>query len=224
MRSRNFIAKFCLALFVVAVSNACGGGGGGSGDKETAVRTLHGSVDGSPLVLYVDDLAVEESRFAQVGPYQPVDSGEHKLRLERANSPGVVLSEFNQTFEDETEYSLLVYGTVSGGAEAVAFITDQVEKPDEGFAFVRIYSAVDGESSVGLIADSGEKTEMTPLGRASSYVVVTSGGHKFSVVNKSGKVIDSLVLDVPDRSDVSVFATGSTELGIVFTPVILDVD
>ncbi len=223
------ILALLASLFFMFSLNACSGGGGGDdgGDgrtRKTALRIIHGSIDGTPVIARIGDIFLQKSRFAQLQDYVRVEDEEPAtVTIERANAPGVILRSLPVPFESETEYTVFVSGEARDDEGRAVLITEPVEQADEGFARIQF---LNGLSQAGSLSLRGVDftTALAREGQSSGYVETVSGPQDLSVVDDEGRVIEELSLVLADRGDVTVLITGSTELNYQIVRVFEDLD
>lgn len=215
-----------LCLLLILTYCGCGGGGGGGGDgrtRETAVRLIHGSLDGTPLTLKIAGVPVLSAGFLQTSQFVPVAPGPQSLVIEQANIDGAVVRTIPLTLEKETEYTLFVSGESRNSAENVQVLIEPVEQPERGEGRLRFLNSVIGVDSLTLQAP-GFSSGAVGQGQGSGFITTTSGLRQFDVVDRSGRVLGSIQFELADRGEATVLAAGSRELGVFFTQHYDDLD
>lgn len=223
-----------LLLFVtvtVVALSSCGGGGGGSGSgggkvrkgTGTAIRVVHGAIDASPVSVIIGDKAVQSARYAEATVYEGVPQGPAVVRVERANSPGVVAAEVANTFEKDTEYTLLISGRLATGDLRYTIIPDTTVRPPVGMGSVRVFHTYVGASEISVFAGATSLGKVS-FGRATNFVDLPSGVHNIRFLNSSGGEIGSQTIELADQGEVSINFTGSAAFGARFAPQHLDLD
>lgn len=233
--TRRSIA-FCAALTLLTTLAACSGGGGGSDQVEingvtytrstkTGVRILHAAIDAVPLSLAVEDTVLQTARYSQATQFVEVEKGPVILKLEQANSAGMVISSVSTELADDTEYSLLVYGGTDDSSFNVALLSEPIERPDEGKGRLQLVNAYDrGVTATFENAEDSETISALSLGSSSGLRELTSGPQTVTIRNSSGSVIARRTVDLVDRTDVTLVVMGSKDLGVVFVSELLDLD
>ena len=222
----RMLLVFSFALLICSGGLACGGGGGGGDDRrtrDTAVRIIHGSLDGAPVSLRLSEDVLLKTRFAESSGYTRVNSGSVVFNVERANSPGVGVDTVSAELEDETEYTLFINGQAVTGAINARLIVEPVEEPEEGTARVQF---LHGLEVGGLLTFEGAEftTDPVALGRSSGFVTTTSGPQTFRVKFRDGSTIGRIDLDIEERSEVTVLVAGNLELDFVSLQSFVDFD
>ena len=158
----GLIFLFVVLSFVSIFFTACSGGGGGgenSGASDdsaslerstsTAIRLLHGSIDSTPVDLYVDGELVQTARFAQERFYTRVPPGLRAIELRRTNSTRLV-SGFSVELASDTEYTIFLYGEARDADLSVDLLEDISLRPEDGSANFRVFNAYHGVSSISV--------------------------------------------------------------------------
>ena len=215
-----------LSMFVLFASSCGGGGGGGDGEgrtTETAVRIIHASLDTMPLTVASGPLLLQKARYLDITGYVPVPDGPTILTVERANLPGSVLANLNLQLEPETEYTVFVTSRPGSGDEQAVALADPVARPEEGFGRIQLLNAVEASGRIALKGanfDSGPALE----GASSGFRDVPFGPISLSLIDRNGREMLPLALDVPDRGELTVVGAGSGPLGVAFARVYPDLD
>ncbi|MCB0324465.1 MAG: DUF4397 domain-containing protein [Bdellovibrionales bacterium] len=216
-----------IAMCLTLLPAGCGGGGSGGGDsrrtEKTAIRVIHGSVDGTPVQVAVPLGVVQKARFAEVTTYVPVEKGEQVVTVDRANSSGVRVAQFSTLLEDKTEYTVFVSGEARTGDLSAQLFSDPVERPESGFARLRLYHALEGEGALTLRASELSAPGIR-RGQRSDSLDVPAGPQTIDVVDSRGTVISSLAVELEERSEVAVLLAGNAGLEVVFTKLYTDFD
>ena len=220
---KRIILIVCLVSTVSCAGGGGGDGGGGGRTKETALRLLHGSVIGVPVDVLIGGLLIQSARFGDVTSYVPVEKGQTVISVERANNPGTVEAALTNTFEKDTEYSLLLYATSSSGETRAVIFPEPIERPEKGFARVQVVNALEGSPSVAL-AVAGVSTVATPLATASGFVIVPAGLQQIVVRDANGNTLANQPITLVDRGESTILVTGSKSLGFVTTRQFDDLD
>ena len=227
---RNF--KLLAGSFLILLATSCGGGGGGGGgdgetnpgrSTETGLRILHGSLDTSPVFVSVGEDFTQTARFNQARFPSRVDEGAQTIIVSRENRPTDILTSFSITFEEKTEYSLLITGRSKDDSLRFIPIPEPIVQPEPGLANIQLINSYEGSSSVTL---TGSGFSIGPLsrGEASGYIEIASGPQTVTVRDLVGDLVGTLVLDVKDRGEVTILASGDKILGVSFLQTFLDED
>ncbi len=228
-RLRNgFLLALGISLFLTFSGCSGGGGGGGSGGgggrtDETAVRIVHGAIDQPPVDLSVDSLFLGSSRFSDATDYMPIDDGGHSLALTATNSPTSVVATLTGTFEPDTEYSLVLFGKADNGTFKVSLLPDQIARPEEGFASVRVIHSVANQGPVTVTAGTAVLPE-TAFGNANGFTTIPAGTTTFTVRNQAGGTLGTATAAVENRGEVTVLVSGDQTLGAFFVTLLTDLD
>lgn len=222
-----FSFLFLLSLSLASCSSGGGdGGGGGSQDRttETALRLIHGSIDGSPLTLKILGLDVQTARFAQETIFTPIERGENiNIVVDRARSLGVNLARITSDITNGNEYTIFVYGSVGDGTETARLIVEEVRTPENGKTFLRLLNALEGSGGI-VIEDATTILEAEHLGSVTDFLEVESGLRSFNIRTDLGQKLATLEIELENRSEVSVLVTGSLDLGVVYVRTFFDFD
>jgi hypothetical protein len=230
------VLKIFISVLIISVLASCGGGGGGGAGSDgselvqstrTAVRLLHGSIDASPIELWVGnepEAYSQKARFAQGRFYVAVDDGQTALKLQRANTVGNAVSVFPGPLSKDTEYSILVYGSAKQGTFGTRLITDQTERPDAGKAYFRLVNSLEDSGTLTATILSGSTVGTAAYSMASEFSLITSGVQTFEIYNSKGKLVDATTVTIPDRGELTLLVMGSTDLGVVVSTAYMDLD
>ena len=219
-----------LFILLLIVSSACNGGGGGGEEesmtvprsRQTGMRIVHGSIDETPVDLYVDGKSIQRARFAEPKFYVEVDSGLRQIEVLRANT-SLVIKSFLVNLEDETEYSIFLYGGVLNRRQAIEVVTDRTVSSEEGFAGLRIYNALEGLLQV--TADARGMDPMTiEFGSVSSFVELPSVVSEITFLRNTGELMRVVSIDFLEKGETSILLAGSESLGVSFTTFYPDLD
>lgn len=219
------ISLLCLLLLL----SSCGGGGGGGDERrtrDTAVRIIHGSVDGAPVQITFDEeepAARLKAAFAEGTEFRRVDSGPLSLNVERANSQGVGLGILSAQLEDETEYTIFVNGEARTGSIRATLLAEEVAQPEEGSAHVQLLHGVENLGRLRLRV-AGELSSNTSRGGTTGFLTVPSGLQLLEAVNGDGGVVASTEVLIEDRSEVTLLVAGDSSLGFVTIKSFVDFD
>lgn len=222
----NKVLNIVTIFLLVISASACSGGGDGESEgrtRKTALRVIHGSIDGTPVIARIEDIFLQQTRFGQLQDYVPVEEGDALVTIERANAPGVILRSIQVPFESETEYTVFVSGEARDDQGRAVLITEPVEQPDEGFARIQFLNGLSQAGSLSL-RGADFTSPLAREGQSSGYVETASGPQDLAIVDDGGRVIERLTLDLVDRGDITVLITGSVELDYQIIRVFQDLD
>jgi len=222
----RLIKSLLLSVSAAAVLS-CSGGGGGGGDerrtRDTAIRIVHGSVDGAPVqVVFSEELTVKAA-FAEGTAYSRVDSGSVSISVERANSRGVGLGLIEAELADETEYTIFVSGIARTGSISARLLEEPVQQPEAGTALTQLLHGVENQGSLSLRV-GGVRSSSIRRGQSSGFSEIPIGPQTFEVVNSDGGVVASITIEVEDQSEITVLAAGDADLGFVISRIFTDFD
>jgi len=214
-------------LFLVLPLISCSGGGGGGQEgatRDTAVRIIHGSLDATPVSVIIDEEIVQTSRFSQSTSYVTVERGEQKsIIVERATQPGNRVAVFRATLDEESEYTIFLSGGVTDDTFSISLLTDIVDEPEEGRAFVQVLHSFIGSPSIQVLAGDVD-LGLIRLGATTGFFDIPSGLTTFSLETVDGSTIAAPTFEVPDKGELTILLSGSKDLGAIFTPLFLDLD
>ncbi len=221
------------ALCLLATSCSGGGGGGGGGDgqslvrsKSTAVRIIHAAIDATPVTAVIGDgeerELVQSARYAQPRFYSPIPSGSVDLKVERANTPGSVIRSFAGEFAANTEYTIVVYGQIDSTGLRLALLEDTTERPEPGMALVNVFNGYIEDSISVTVGDASYSG--VSFGASGGYQTISAGETVVTVRNGSGGLLGSFTTELPDQGEATIAVVGSSDLGVRFFPVYLDLD
>lgn len=225
---------FVLILSVV-VLGACGGGssstggGGGSGGGSlsrggrTAVRIIHASVDTEPLELRIGDRYYGRARFMEEIFFNPTPDGVINLQLERANSPGVLVTSRAATLQRNTEYSLLVTGRTETGTLETTLLEETPVAPAPGTGRVQFVHALSGSSPLKL---EGAGINLGPVAFKSSsgFIDLPAGSYSANIDRSGGSAIGRADFALASGDEVTVVIGGDNSQGIRFVKIYRDLD
>lgn len=214
------------ALTGLLAAGCSGGGGEGGGDgrtTDTGIRVLHGAADIEPVDLRVGELLLQRAHFGDVTEYVKAEQGPAALVLDRANAAGTTVASLNADLQKKVEYSLLLFGRETSGTFSVRLLEDPVLRPETGTARLQIVNALEGAPPVRAVAGTVQ-TAPAAFSLASGFVDVPPGPASIAVKNEKGGTLLTLAVDIPDRSEATVFVTGVTDLNVIVGRVILDLD
>jgi len=229
------LQKNLLLLFLIVGVTGCGGGGGDGETSNgrttsTALRIIHGSIDSSPVSLRQGTNVMQTARYAQAKDYVEVQDPNAPFVLETANTPGDIIMQLPTPLKQDTEYSIFVYGNVGDRSFSTILTEDVALRPDSGRALLQVRNAYHGSSVITATATGGENGLMNTslgeinFGHGGRFIDVASGLQTVVIRNKSGRQIASVAVNIPDQGEAVLLVTGSSELGVVFTPVYTDLD
>ena len=217
MTSGRIFAMVCLLLPVLAAG--CGGGGGGGGSSSsTALRIIHGSVDGSPVSASIGETLVQKAHYGEETNYVGVTPGDTLITLERQNAPGQVVATFAQLLQTATHYTILVYGEARHGTLRTTLLEEPVLKPAAGSSRLQLINALSGKPAATLRGDSYNIGPVA-LGTSSGFIDIPSGVQTVTVGTQDGRVVGRVDIEAPDRGDVTVVASGSADLNVSFVKI-----
>lgn len=220
------LMKRCMLGVCLALQISCGGGsGGGTADgrtTSTAIRIVHGGIETTPISLRVGLDTVQSGRFAEATQYVKLEKGEAVIGVERQNSPGVIIGTHMLTLEDNTEYTLFLYGEEEKGNVNTVLIKEPVSRPDVGFARLQILNSRSGSDKVS-VAEGDIVYGPAAFGSSSGFFDLPSGLHTFKIKDES-HTIKTISVDIPDRGELTVHVTGSGNIGIDFVSLLFDLD
>jgi hypothetical protein len=212
----------CLAC-VLAGCGGGGGGGGGGRTTETAIRLIHGAIDGPPVEVLHGSVFIQSARFTDVTGFVPVDPGPNNISVQRANSPGVTQNSLSQTLAEDTEYTVLIFSDSDGGQPRASLFEEPVVRPAAGLSRVQLINALLGSSPLELVI-GGAASARAGYGTTSGFIEVGSGAQLGSVRNAAGQEVASLSLTLVDRGELTIVLIGSVELGQAFVRLYEDLD
>lgn len=237
----NFLFVVLCALLLGSIS--CNGGGGDSGDSvsessrgtifgssvysrpttSTAIRLVHGSIDGVPVDLRVADAVHQSAAFAEEKNYKAVPPGEVMLVVEQGNSPGAVRAQIPAMLAPNTEYTLFLFGEAGAGRQQIRLMEDLIARPGIGRAHIQVLHAAEGISSVKIV---GLEREVGPVayGTTSGFVEVASGMQVVGIISNTGAEIGRVAIDLAEHGEATLMVTGSASLGTLFFPIYRDRD
>ena len=187
------------------------------------MRILHGAISGSPIAVKIGGQEVQSAAFSDVTYYTPVASGPVILTIERAHSPGVIITEFGTTLAEKTEYSVLALGDEQSGGTTIQLIAEPAERPAKGMARIQLVNAVGGVTPI--IAE-GDGVSLGPVdyGQASGYITVPSGVKSLGVRPSWGAEMIRVTVALDSQGEATVLVTGSGGLGLTYAWVYPDLD
>ncbi len=217
-----------LLCFILLLSSCGGGGGGGDSrrTRDTAIRIIHGSLDGAPVEITFDaedEEAVRKAAFGEGSSFRRVEAGPIALNVERANSQGVGLGIVSAELENETEYTIFINGEARTGSIRATLLPEAVLQPEVGMARVQLLHGVENLGRLRLRV-GGELSTAISRGAASSFMDIVSGPQSFEVLNADGGVVARLSLEVEDQSEITILAAGDSSLGFVIAKSFVDFD
>ena len=217
-----------LVFLIVSIQLvACGGGGGGGGGgrtTDTALRLIHAAVALAPLDVRIGELDLQRAHYGQLSSFVKVDDkGPQSVVLQRANTVGAAFRTLSVDFADDTEYTIFIFGGRNAQSDGVAVFPEPVERPETGFARVQLLNGFESGSSVTVTGLGLSSSLSAGFGGGSGFVTIPSGPQEF-VAKVGSSEFARVSVDVADRGEITLVASGSNTLGYRKLKVYTDLD
>lgn len=210
---------------------SCSGGGGSSEGGEsnglsrgtdTAVRIIHAGIDLTPVEIRIGPEQIQGARYAQTKYYSPINSGNVTMTINRLNDPTAVVQTVSANLQDDTEYSLFIYGQASENQLQMKLIADNTVRPDKGFCLVRVVNGYIGEKRLS-VKGASFNIQNIPYGGASDFVQTTCPQQAFSIL-VTGGVLNLGSMNLPDGAEATIVLIGSKTIGLADSRIYVDLD